>query len=191
MNKDDLNIGESLWTKYRSIVEANKEKRKLKGNWHENEPAELISDPNKEDEVPWEYNQLLSQQWVHDLFDTDWITVSKLLSVRTPDMVFIGDCPYYRESYITEVLSVLQALAKTNFVNVLRPLPHQVVSMSEPVYSSEDLMRILNVKESTLRKYRDNLKLGYTRIGDKIWYTQKDLDDFLNNPQYRMEADKV
>ena len=39
-----INIEESIWTKYKPIVEANKEKRKLNGCYVENEPIELIID---------------------------------------------------------------------------------------------------------------------------------------------------
>ena len=40
----NINIEESIWTKYKPIVEANKEKRKLRGGYVECEPIELLLD---------------------------------------------------------------------------------------------------------------------------------------------------
>lgn len=74
----------------------------------------------------------------------------------------------------------MTALAKTQLVNYLRPMPQTIKNASKPIYTSQDLMAILNVKESTLRGYRDNLLLDYSKCGDKIWYTQDNLMDFLN-----------
>lgn len=184
-----INIEESIWTKYKAIVEANKEKLKLKGEYSDAEPTELIFDealaadtyPNgKSVHYPWRMYHLLSEQWVYTLFGDDWQIIEKLLSVREADIVEVDNCLYYRESYLQSVLDVLAALAKTQFVNNLRPMPQMVKNASKPIYTSKDLMAILNVKESTLRGYRDNLLLDYSKCGDKIWYTQDNLMDFLN-----------
>ena len=184
-----MNIEESIWTKYKPIVEANKEKRKLQGCYHDDEPTELIVDETmltdkydngKTVHYPWQMCHLLSKQWVQDLFGEDWQIIEKLLSVRDADIVMVDNGIYYRESYIQSVLDVLATLAKTQLVNTLRPLPQTVKDDSKPIYTSRDLMAILNVKESTLRGYRDNLLLDYSKCGDKIWYTQDNLMDFLN-----------
>lgn len=188
------NIKDSIWTKYRSIVEANKLKRNYSGRVNNNEPSELIYDESCENDTdengkaisyPWEYTNLLSSYWVEDLFGNDWNIIAHLLSVTNMDLVFISGTPYYREQYIRNVLSILQALAKSEIVNLLRPLPQMIKNVATPVYTSKDLMNLLNVKESTLRGYRDNGYLGYTKIGDKIWYTQEQLDEFLNNPKFK------
>ena len=184
-----VNIEESIWTKYKPIVEANKEKRKLQGCYRDDEPTELIVDEamltDKDDNgktvhYPWQMCHLLSKQWVQDLFGEDWQIIEKLLSVRDADIVIVDKSIYYRESYIQSVFDVLTTLAKTQLVNTLRPLPQTVKDASKPIYTSRDLMAILNVKESTLRGYRDNLLLDYSKCGDKIWYTQDNLMDFLN-----------
>lgn len=185
----NINIEESIWTKYKPIVEANKEKRKLKGSYYENEPTELILDETfqcdtdangKKIHYPWQMLQLLSKQWVVDLFCEDWQIVEKLLSVKEADIVMVENTMYYRESYIQSVLDILTVLAKTQLVNTLRPLPNAVKDATKPIYTSKDLMAILNVKESTLRGYRDNLLLDYSKCGDKIWYTQDNLMEFLS-----------
>ena len=179
---------DSIWTRYKPIVEANKEKRKLLGSFSDNEPPELIIEDYTEDytlpdgahvEYPWEMRRILSNQWVHDLFGEDFPIVGILLSVAEMDMVVVNGNIYYRELYIQNVLNILTVLAKTQFVNQLRPLPQTVKDISKPIYTSKDLMAILNVKESTLRGYRDKLLLDYSKCGDKIWYTQENLMDFL------------
>ena len=179
---------DSIWTRYKPIVEANKEKRKLLGSFSDNEPLELIIEDYTEDytlpdgahvEYPWEMRRILSNQWVHDLFGEDFPIVGILLSVAEMDMVVVNGNIYYRELYIQNVLNILTVLAKTQFVNQLRPLPQTVKDISKPIYTSKDLMAILNVKESTLRGYRDKLLLDYSKCGDKIWYTQENLMDFL------------
>lgn len=188
------NINDSVWTKYREVVEVNKEKRKYSDGIKDEEPLELIYDETCEGDTddsgkpipyPWAYTNLLSSYWVKDLFGNDWPLIDNLLSVAEADLVFVDGEVYYREQYIRNVLSILQALAKSNIVNILRPMPQMIKSIAKPVYTSKDLMTLLNVKESTLRGYRDNGYLGFTKIADKIWYTQEQLDEFLNNPKHK------
>lgn len=188
---NEINIKDSIWSKYHHIVEANKAKRKISGTWSENEPQELILDEsciNDTPKLPWDEYHLLSQQWVNDLFGNDWTTVSTLLIVKENDIVMVGDTLYYRERSIRNCLNVLRCLAKTEIVNELRPLPQMIKESSKPIYTNKDLMNILNVKESTLRSYRDNGLLSYSKQGDKIWYTEDDLMNFIHNPKNRREA---
>ena len=42
-------------------------------------------------------------------------------------------------------------------------------------------MELLGVKDKYLKKLRDNGYLGFSREGDKYWYTQKDVDCFLHS----------
>ena len=61
-------------------------------------------------------------------------------------------------------------------------------SMSSPnhIYDNKSLMEKLGVKDKFLKNLRDNGFLGYSRKGDKYWYTQEDVDRFLR--QYHYEA---
>ena len=133
----------------------------------------------------WQQTNLISSSCVQDIFGDDAQSVNKLL-LASP-RVFVNDDGsqhvYYRESEILRAIDVLTTLAKSNFVNTLRP-QYQFIKDSEPVYSSKDMMNILDVKEERLRKFRDEGYLGYTKYpnSDKVWYTKKNLDDFLNNP---------
>ena len=52
-------------------------------------------------------------------------------------------------------------------------------------------MDLLNIKDKVLKKYRDEGLLGYHRVGDKYWYTQEDIDNFLKMtevPAYSLSA---
>lgn len=47
--------------------------------------------------------------------------------------------------------------------------------------TTSPLMAKLGIKEKYLKKLRDNGYLGYSREGDKYWYTQEDVDRFLRH----------
>lgn len=191
---------DSIWAKWNNVAQANKEKRKNIGRWSASEPAELIAEEIENEELydedgrpinicpDWKHTNLYSEYWVRDLFGTDYKSVTKLLCNIDYDIVIVNEHIYYRERFISDALEILEILAKTSIVNALRPIPQIIKEQSNPVYTSADLMRILNVKEATLKKYRDKGLISYTKVGDKFWYTQKDLDDFLSAPNYHCEA---
>ena len=52
------------------------------------------------------------------------------------------------------------------------------------VYDNKTLMEMLCIKDKYLKKLRDNGYLGYSREGDKYWYTQEDVDKFLRRFHY-------
>ena len=52
------------------------------------------------------------------------------------------------------------------------------------LYDKKSLMEKLHIKEKYLKKLRDNGYLGYSREGDKYWYTQEDVDRFLRRFHY-------
>lgn len=54
-----------------------------------------------------------------------------------------------------------------------------VSSGAAPIYDNKALMSLLGVKDRYLKRLRDNGLLGYSRHGDKYWYTQADVDRFL------------
>lgn len=201
------NITESIVTKYATTIEENKQKRKLKGQYVENEPHTLIFDKSFEnfeeyDEdgnyTPfpnWEHTNLISNFCVMDIFGEDYHTIQKLLLVYPLiQEIEVKDDNgngwyYYREIDIIRVIEILQTLAKTDFVNILRP-NYTFIKDDEPVYSSEDMMNILGIKAELLRKFRKEGYLSYTQYpnSDKVWYTKKNLEEFLNNPIATIKA---
>ncbi len=55
------------------------------------------------------------------------------------------------------------------------------------VYTNKDMMQILGVDQKTLKKYRDEGLLGFSRPFDKYFYTHRDLENFLMNKSIRYE----
>ena len=52
------------------------------------------------------------------------------------------------------------------------------------VYTNKELMKLLECDSSTLRKYREDGMLSYSRVRDKIYYTEQDIKDFLSHNHY-------
>lgn len=69
-------------------------------------------------------------------------------------------------------------------------LIEKVEALSSPldeanrIYDNKALMALLGVKDRYLKRLRDNGLLGYSRHGDKYWYTQADVDRFLSQCHY-------
>lgn len=55
---------------------------------------------------------------------------------------------------------------------------------STRIYDNKALMELLGIKDRYLKRLRDNGLLGYSRYGDKYWYTQADVDRFLSQCHY-------
>ena len=55
-----------------------------------------------------------------------------------------------------------------------------IISMfDKPFYTNKEVMKMLDCTEKTLRKYRNDGFLGYSRMGDKYFYTVNDILMFL------------
>ena len=76
---------------------------------------------------------------------------------------------------LEEILQTLTEQKKTLEMIVPNPLR---------IYNNKEIMELLRVKDKYLKKLRDNGYLGFSREGDKYWYTQKDVDCFLHSFHY-------
>lgn len=47
------------------------------------------------------------------------------------------------------------------------------------LYTNHEICDVLGINEKLLRKYRYNGLLSYSRCGDKYWYTQTDINEFM------------
>lgn len=56
--------------------------------------------------------------------------------------------------------------------------------LSKPLYTQKEMLILLDVSPNTLKKYRENGWLGYSRVDDKYYYSRKDIDEFLQNNHY-------
>lgn len=57
-------------------------------------------------------------------------------------------------------------------------LPPPIQESGHCLYDNKSLTEKLHIKEKYLKKLRTNGYLGYSREGDKHWYTQADVDHF-------------
>ena len=61
-------------------------------------------------------------------------------------------------------------------------IANQIIAKFDKVfYTNKDMMEMLDCTDKTLRKYRNDGYLGYSRIGDKFYYTAVDIYMFLKN----------
>lgn len=68
----------------------------------------------------------------------------------------------------------------TRILSLLQSQEERIAALSSsPLYDNKALMALLGVKDRYLKRLRDNGLLGYSRHGDKYWYTQADVDRFL------------
>ena len=51
-------------------------------------------------------------------------------------------------------------------------------------YTNKELRILLGVEEKLIRKYREQGLLAYSKIGDKYWYSQQDVSNFLEKTHY-------
>lgn len=84
----------------------------------------------------------------------------------------ISDMAFVRVSDLTNLTSLVAVLVKE--VKSLR----EFVNPSKPL-SNKEVKDLLNIQDRLLKKYRDDGMLGYSQVGDKYWYTQSDIDNFL------------
>ncbi|MFQ7039867.1 MULTISPECIES: MerR family transcriptional regulator [Alistipes] len=69
--------------------------------------------------------------------------------------------------------------------------PSQNAATGHCLYDNKALMEKLHIKDKYLKKLRDNGYLGYSREGDKYWYTQEDVDRFLRHFHYEAFASGI
>lgn len=49
------------------------------------------------------------------------------------------------------------------------------------IYNNKQVQELLHINDKLIRKYREQGLIGYTKVGDKYWYTRKDVEAFLKN----------
>ena len=55
----------------------------------------------------------------------------------------------------------------------------------KPIYDNAGLKKLLGIGGDLIKKYRDNGNIGYTKIGDKYWYTADDILSFMKKSHYK------
>lgn len=82
---------------------------------------------------------------------------------------------------LNRILDLLEAQAKQS------KKPEK--SDKSRVYDNKSIMALLNIKDKYLKMLRDKGYLGYSKCGDKYWYSQSDVDNFLRSFHYKAFAD--
>lgn len=94
-------------------------------------------------------------------------------------------------------------MAKQNLESTDRDILNRILSILEKqgrpddnslkyrVYDNQAIMELLNIKHKYLKMLRDKGFLGYSRCGDKYWYSQSDVDLFLSRFHYEAFASLI
>lgn len=72
--------------------------------------------------------------------------------------------------------------AKQNeILHLVKSLSNSDIVKQDKVYDLTDLEEILHVCRRTLFKWQSEGKITFNKVGKKLYFTQKELDRFLNN----------
>ena len=80
---------------------------------------------------------------------------------------------YYKKVESVELNTLLGEL------DTIESSLERISAPSELVIYNNKINSVLGVEEKLLRRYRYDGKLSYTKVGDKYWYTQNDIDEFM------------
>ncbi len=88
-----------------------------------------------------------------------------------------------------EMLLIEKAQCET-LVSKVRDLTKQVSVLKNSYtpqpqyYTNKELRKLLGIEERLIRKYREQGLLAYSKVGDKYWYSQQDVLDFLEKTRH-------
>ena len=89
-------------------------------------------------------------------------------------------------------LVMVRADNLTDLCNEVRSLRNELCKIkavpTNRIYKNDEIKELLGVKDKLLKKYRDEGKLAYSQVGDKYWYTQSDIDQFLKSNYYAADV---
>lgn len=100
------------------------------------------------------------------------MTNTTINGFAVPVVEQVSDMAMVRLSDLNSLVGIVKGLAEkvNNFSAQVSPAK---------IYDSNAVKEKLHIKDKLLKQYRDEGFLGYSRIGDKYWYTQEDIDKFL------------
>ncbi len=78
---------------------------------------------------------------------------------------------------------MVRADSLTELFNEVKSLRSELstikVAPLNKIYTNSEIKELLGIQDKLLKKYRDEGLLAYRQVGDKYWYTQSDIDQFL------------
>lgn len=73
--------------------------------------------------------------------------------------------------------------------NLQAKVDRAIHKKGHPVYTNTELRELLGVGDKLIKKYRDEGLLGFSRVGDKYFYSEKDVIKFLELNHYEAFAE--
>ena len=65
--------------------------------------------------------------------------------------------------------------------NEIRQMNNKILlPNNQPLYTNKMLLELLQINQSTLKRYRDEGYIGFSKVGDKYFYTSDDVTKFLS-----------
>lgn len=55
-------------------------------------------------------------------------------------------------------------------------------------YNNKQVQELLHINDKLIRMYRENGLIAFTKVGDKYWYTRKDVESFLKSHHHQAFA---
>lgn len=53
------------------------------------------------------------------------------------------------------------------------------------IYSNKQIIALLHINDKLIRKYREQGLIGYIKVGDKYWYSNDDVEEFLKSNHHQ------
>lgn len=52
-------------------------------------------------------------------------------------------------------------------------------AQDKPGFTNKDMMQMFDVASRTLKRWRDDGRIAYSKVGDKFFYSKKDVEEFM------------
>jgi hypothetical protein len=73
----------------------------------------------------------------------------------------------------------------TRMEDMTRSIKQLNESVELYVYTSKEVCKRLGISETLLTQYRNERQLSFSRVGDKFFYTDEDIEKFIENTSSR------
>lgn len=104
--------------------------------------------------------------------------------------------PYNLKIYSMENLTIMTEKDFSQLMNKIDIMEKKIDALlnggvgTKQLYTISDACELLQVSKRTLQKYRDDGKLSFSQVGDKIYFKQTDIDTFLNGNRFEAFSKK-
>lgn len=85
-----------------------------------------------------------------------------------------------KKDLYAEIAQCANGFGRDDIKPVMQPF-FSIKDGGKILYTNKEMLELLRVNNATLKKYRDGGYLGYSKIGDKYFYSMSDIQAFLRN----------